>query len=277
MLNCPKGHGPMTSQIKARSLTFRDQDISVESEVSVCPVCGFEGATVEATGALQKAIADAYRQRVGLLTSQEIKDLRKAKGLSQDELATRLRCGIASIKRWEGGCIQSSSMDKTLRSHLQRKPKLLAVSDCTGGREFSLPRTKLVLLEFGNILQKEIFKKGKKLLYWAKYLWYSDVISFRIQQSSMTGATYARLPQGPQLNNYRDLVDLIRDADEYEADPLTENEKRIIISIATTFPTPERAYKAAHKEPFLEEIAIGGLIPYSYADRITQISIEAGQ
>jgi hypothetical protein len=37
----------------------------------------------------------------------------------------------------------------------------------------------------------------------------------------MTGATYAALPMGPQLNNYRDLVDEILRADPADAEPLT--------------------------------------------------------
>ena len=52
----------------------------------------------------------------------------------------------------------------------------------------------------------------------------------------MTGGTYARLPQGPQLNDYNELIPMIRESDETEANPLTEHELRIIARIAKTFP-----------------------------------------
>ena len=60
----------------------------------------------------------------------------------------------------------------------------------------------------GNLL-----RPTDRLLYAAKYLWYANMVAFReTGQGIMTGATYAALPYGPQLNNYADLVDLIREA-----------------------------------------------------------------
>ena len=37
----------------------------------------------------------------------------------------------------------------------------------------------------------------------------------------MTGAAYAVLPNGPQLNNYVDMIDEIKNSDESFADPLS--------------------------------------------------------
>ena len=62
----------------------------------------------------------------------------------------------------------------------------------------------------------------------------------------MTGATYAALPYGPQLNNYRDLLDAIQKADENVAEPLTRDELRIIEGIASAFPSERMAFDAAH-------------------------------
>ena len=41
----------------------------------------------------------------------------------------------------------------------------------------------------------------------------------------MTGATHAASPQGPQLNNHGDLIELIRQADETAEEPLAEHEE----------------------------------------------------
>ena len=55
-------------------------------------------------------------------------------------------------------------------------------------------------------------------------------------RANITGGTYARLPQGPQLSNYNELIPMIRESDETEANPLTKHELRIIARIAKTFP-----------------------------------------
>ena len=56
-------------------------------------------------------MSDAYRSKVGLLSGSEIKQFRKKFNLTQESLAKKMTVGVASIKRWEGGIIQSKSMD----------------------------------------------------------------------------------------------------------------------------------------------------------------------
>ena len=80
-----------------------------------------EFATVRQTAATQKAIADAYRKKAGLLTSEQIKQGRKKLDLTQSELAEKLNVGIASIKRWEGVQIQSKAMNIALINGLRGK------------------------------------------------------------------------------------------------------------------------------------------------------------
>ena len=86
----------------------------------------------------------------------------------------------------------------------------------------------------------------------------------------MTGATYAGLPYGPQPNNYRDLVDAIKESDETEAEPLSQ-EERILRHIAKRFPDKRMVYEAAHRETVWKETATGALIPYSRAHEITAV------
>ena len=68
----------------------------------MCPVCGIEAGTINQTATTQRAISDAYRKAVNLLTGKEIREGRKELELSQEALAKRMNVGIASIKRWEG-------------------------------------------------------------------------------------------------------------------------------------------------------------------------------
>lgn len=267
-INCPNGHGKMKSKRLQKSTTFRGVDITYSTEHYVCQVCGIEAGTVEQASVTQRAISDAYRKVVGLLTSEEIRKGRKRLNLTQDALAEVMNVGIASIKRWEGGLIQTKSMDTMLRSALKGK----TVGDIhTGNRTFSIPRIKLVINTFESILGKKILKKGDKMLFAAKYLWYADMVAFKELARSMTGSTYACLPLGPQLNNYRDLIDEIKNADTSIAEPFATEEERIINRIAKKFPQEELVYKAAHREEVWKKKTPGQIIPYSDSAELTEI------
>ena len=268
MTNCPNGHGPMNIEKLDKSIRFRGVDLDIQTECHVCPICGLESGSIEQTAITQREISNAYRKALGLLTGEEIREGRKRLNLTQAELAKTMNVGIASIKRWEGGLIQSKSMDHALRMALQGQN---IGDNYTGNRTFSIPRIKLVLRKFESILHRKLLVKNDRMLYAAKYLWYADMLAFRELGRSITGATYARLPMGPQLNNYRDLVDSIQKADETQAEQLTTEEKRIITRIAKTFPNKNMIYKTAHKEPIVGNKVIGHIIPYTDSTGLTQM------
>ncbi len=265
-MDCPSGHGKMVLRKAKKPMTFRGVKIIVPIEQYRCTICGVEAGTVNQTARIQKTIADAYRRAVNLLTGDEIVEKRGRLSLTQEALAKRMNVGIASIKRWEGGTIQSKSMDHALRIALGGQ----SVGDsCTGNRAFSIPRIKLVLKEFESILGKHILKKNDKMLFAAKYLWYADMVAHRETGESMTGATYAALPYGPQLNNYKDLIEDIMKAGESKAEALSPEEKRIITRIALKFPEERMAYDAAHKEKIWKKQPNGAIIPYTDSVELT--------
>jgi putative zinc finger/helix-turn-helix YgiT family protein len=259
-MNCPNGHGKMVIIRVKKRMTFRGINITVPTNQYVCRVCGMEAGTVNQTVDIQKAISEAYRKAVNLLTGEEIVEKRKKLNFTQEALAKRMNVGIASIKRWEGGTVQSKSMDRALRIALGDQ----SVGDnCTGNRAFSIPRIKLVLKEFESVLGKHILKKNDKMLFAAKYLWYADMVAHRETGESMTGSTYAALPYGPQLNNYKDLIDDMIKADESKEEPLSPEEKRIITRIALKFPEERMVYNATHKEKIWKKQPNGAIIPYT--------------
>ena len=61
------------------------------------------------------ALFDGYKKQVGLLTSQEIIDIRKRLGLTQEQLAKKMGCGLKTITRYENGAIQDRVFDNFLR------------------------------------------------------------------------------------------------------------------------------------------------------------------
>ncbi len=268
MIYCPRGHGPMEPRKLRKEKTFKGVDINYTVEAFVCPLCGLEAGTVLTAGGVQRAIADAYRAKTGLLTSGEIQSLRVAKRLTQQQLADAMHVGIASIKRWETGLIQSKSMDYALRMQLQGD---IRPDNHTGNREIELARIKLIAGAFEGILGKRLLKAGDKFLFLAKYLWYADMLAFRELGKGITGASYAAITYGPQLNNYRDLVKPIKDSDVRNAEPLSVGELRIINQVAEKFSKEKDVYEAAHREKIWKETPTGALIPYSRANELTEI------
>ncbi len=267
-MKCLNGHENVLLRKVNKRLEFRGIEISVPVDQYRCSTCSIEFGTVEQTAKIQKAIAEAYRKKVGLLTGREIVEKRMKKGFTQDNLARRMNVGIASIKRWETGSIQSKSMDQALRLALTGQ---ILGDSCTGNKVISLVRIKAVLKEFESTLGRSLLKEGDKLLYSGKYLWYADMLNFRETGEGLTGAAYAALPQGPQLNNYRDLIGEIIKSDERNAEPFSKEEKRIIARIARKFPKNQDIYNAVHKEIVWSEKPSGANIPYSDSDRLTQI------
>jgi hypothetical protein len=60
-------------------------------------------------------VADAYRAQCGLLTSAEIRRSRERLLMSQVDFASYLGVGVASVKRWELGEIQTKTADELIR------------------------------------------------------------------------------------------------------------------------------------------------------------------
>lgn len=266
--SCPSCNIKMELKDLEKTLPFKGVDVTVSGHIFVCPECDMEIGTAEQVGQIQNAISNAYRVKTGLLSGEQIRRERNRLGLSQKALADKMTVGIASIKRWEGTHVQSPAMDKALRAALWEKESAI---NYLGDKKFSLARIKLVLESFNERIKENLLKNGDKLLFSAKYLWYADFVSFREHGQGMTGATYAAMTYGPQLNNYRDLVDLIWAANSEEAEPLSREEKKVIDLICKTFPTPRQVYDAAHLEYIWEKRSKGDLIPYSDSTELTQI------
>jgi putative zinc finger/helix-turn-helix YgiT family protein len=264
---CPGCQGRVAQVDVEKQAQFKGVDVTYTARLHQCGECGLELASIDEAATMQEQLSDAYRQAVGLLGSEEICRLRQENGLSQQALADALDIGIASIKRWESGVIQSKSMDALLRTLLQKNP----CNEHTGNREFSIPRIRLVLDAFESQLGRPLLKKDDRMLYAAKYLWYADMSACRDLGQSITGATYAALPMGPQLNNYRDLVDEILKADLSAVSPLSQAELDIIAAVAQTFPTNKQVYDASHREALWQHCPTGALIPYSRAAELTEI------
>ncbi|GFO57304.1 hypothetical protein GMSM_43110 [Geomonas sp. Red276] len=266
---CPNDSSEMLKKTVSRKVTFRGEDYDVEYVADVCEKCNLEVTSIEVAHKVQCYISDAYREKHGLLPGHQIKSLRESLNVSQSELADVMHVGVASVKRWENGLVQNKAMDRLLRQFLEKEDHCL--DPYCGNRGLSLERIKLVLKEFERVLHKALLKPNDKFLYSAKYLWFADMIAYRELGRGMTGATYAALPQGPQLNNYRDLVKAIMEADVSQAEELTEGEVDIIKRVATRFRNGVEAHHASHEEPAWSTTRTGYSISYQKANTIISL------
>jgi len=91
--------------------TTHGESLSIVSDALVCPNCGFKTIPAPRMGEFALRVADAYREKHGLLTSSQIKDRRLDLGMSQQQFARYLGVGSSSVKRWELGNIQDKAMN----------------------------------------------------------------------------------------------------------------------------------------------------------------------
>ena len=94
---------------------FRGEQLRVKTTAMACTKCGWTTLTLKQTDELRRLTADAYRQKHGLLTSAQIRSLRKSLAMSQRDFAAFLGVGEASVKRWETWLAQERSSDQLMR------------------------------------------------------------------------------------------------------------------------------------------------------------------
>ncbi len=62
-----------------------------------------------------KLTFDTYKKKNGFLTTQEIINIRKKRGWSQEKMAKFLDIGLKDIARYENGAIQTKAIDNMIR------------------------------------------------------------------------------------------------------------------------------------------------------------------
>ena len=92
-----------------------------------CADCGESYLSLDATERLQKGAVRLLREAKGLLTPQEIRDLRHSLGLSQAAFEALLGVGAKTVVRWEKGTVfQSATADRLMRL-IRHMPELATV------------------------------------------------------------------------------------------------------------------------------------------------------
>jgi putative zinc finger/helix-turn-helix YgiT family protein len=191
------------------------------------------------------AVKDAYRKKLGLLTSSEIRNIREKYGISQKDFSEILDWGKATITRYENHQVQDRAHDDILRK-IDNDPKWLLdmlkrAKDrlspksfnkyyhlaneqyCKKKNQYRIDTIHAIYANFEDDIIKgcteldlekvvEVINYLAKKVYslhkvkLMKLLWYSDVLNFKRHGKSITGLVYRALPMGAVSEGYDEIV-----------------------------------------------------------------------
>src|SRR4051794_40150042 len=95
------GKGKLINKVAEVEGEVRGEKYTVRTEATICDRCGSQVLSHSQSTAYGIAIADAYRKKHGLLTSKELKDIRRKLHMNQQQFAHFVGVSSASVKRWE--------------------------------------------------------------------------------------------------------------------------------------------------------------------------------
>ena len=100
------GEGVLKKRMTQTEGEIKGETFIVNAMALACGECGHVALEGRDAAEYMRLLADAYRRAHGLLTSDEIRSLRRDLGMTQRQFACALGVGVASIKRWEVGMVQ---------------------------------------------------------------------------------------------------------------------------------------------------------------------------
>ncbi|AEE92464.1 putative zinc finger/helix-turn-helix protein,YgiT family [Tepidanaerobacter acetatoxydans Re1] len=93
---------------------IRGEEIKSESHIRICSFCKEELFDEELDEENIQRTYDIYRKKYGILSPDEIKEVREQYGLSQRLFAKLLNIGEASIARYETGALPEKSLSNMI-------------------------------------------------------------------------------------------------------------------------------------------------------------------
>lgn len=117
-INCPAcDEGSLIPSLASKTYKYKDNSFKLDNiEISNCDNCGVELMTPEQYKVNSKSVLEHKRTLDGLLSSSDIKRIRKSKGLTQMSASVVFGGGVNSFSKYERSeVMQSFAMDKLLR------------------------------------------------------------------------------------------------------------------------------------------------------------------
>ena len=108
--------------IKVRKVEANVQGINIEFDeyYKINPVTGEEIFDRDLEIENDTRLYDIYKKQMNLLTSSEIKDIRKKYDMSQKEFALAIGIDEITIHRLENGSIQTKSVDSIIKNYIKQ-------------------------------------------------------------------------------------------------------------------------------------------------------------
>lgn len=243
-LNCMEKHNVDVIQLEEREI-FKNEEVDF---VAVYKYCSNTKEFLETEDMIRTnslAIKDAYREKVGLLKSEDIIGVRNKYGISQKDFSEILDWGKATITRYENHQVQDRAHDDILRK-INSDPKwLLEMLKRAKGRLSQKAYTKYynnisneyrqlgdrylrdaiyasyasyeddimtgcMALDLDKVIEtiNYLAKKVKNLhmVKLMKLLWYSDTYNHKRCGHSITGLAYKALKMGAVPEGYEQIV-----------------------------------------------------------------------
>lgn len=304
------------------------ENIEVDAQILVCAECGEEFFCEEFDNATLLNAYNQYRREHKLLFPEEIKKIREQYRLSQRSFAKLLNWGDKTICRYENGSIQDKAHNSLLlflrepenmRTYLteneialneRQKEQLLTVIEKMEQKETSDTERRFLDQFFSKIpCEENGFKvfdyekfcamvlffthRSKELLKTKlmKLLNYSDMIFYKENGISISGAKYVHFPYGPVPENFDILLGTMEAShivhievayengyEKHQVVPecempegiLSEGELKVLERICTKFAGFGSAdiSNYSHKEKGYSETKQGEIITYRYAKDI---------
>ena len=244
-LLCPECWEEVDATYEIRHHVEQVRGVTVEADIEhyVCPKCGESIGWAPIVDKGLHKLYHAYQEKMGLMLPEEIVALRKKYGFSQRVLAAILDIGVASLQRYERGCLASDSHAQLLAN--ARDPRFLLkclergarkLSDeerakaCDTVRKRGLSRVDYAVVRLNvldEIAKEKTLDTGMRafdsdrmretVVYLARHvrdlyrtklnkvLFYLDFSAYRDEGVGFTGLRYARADYGPVPDQY-DLV-----------------------------------------------------------------------
>jgi putative zinc finger/helix-turn-helix YgiT family protein len=232
---------------------FKGIEVSFDATYEYCAHADEYLETEDMIKANSLAMKDAYREKVGLLTSQEIIRIRDKYEVSQKDFSEILDWGRATITRYENHQVQDRAHDDVLRK-IDSDPKWFLqmltrakgkISDKaydkyhkSASTEFRRMKNRYLMDSIQALyadfvddiitggVELNLNKVIEIINYYAskvsslhkvklmKMLWYGDSVSYKRRGKSITGLVYSALPMGAVPEGYEQILDL--DGVEFE-------------------------------------------------------------
>lgn len=119
--------------IKVRKVEANVKGINIEFDeyYKINPVTGEEIFDRDLEIENDTRLYDIYKKQMNLLTSSEIKDIRKKYDMSQKEFALAIGIDEITIHRLENGSIQTKSVDSIIKIMLNKITEKVHFVQCT--------------------------------------------------------------------------------------------------------------------------------------------------